>query len=444
MFILSDLFSPLYALFPASRHGKERAALWVYTLMSIIIHFTSARTSNLLRALQTLFELDVGRRRFYTFMASPKLPWERLWETVWRIIPNPLTDGRLLIALDDFINPKTGRKIFACSHVFDHAAKLNQAKYPWAQNVVSIGLLKLIKDRWSCLPLAFRFYHMQKDIQAGKVKINGRSPAFQTKLEQAVEMLCRVASAFCATDLLVLTDSWFGNDALFKPMRQAIGQRFHLLSRLRVNITLYALPADPNAEKGRGRRKKYGHKQGTADSLAALFKDQARPYLVELYGKVRQVVAYDEVFMLKTLKCPVRVVWVYRKNQWVALFTTDLTLSVEQIITWYGARWKIESGYKELKQDIGSADSQTRNPHAVTNHLHFCMMAATLTWIFADQLENKPKRRHAVAGRRHFAFSDVRRSFTELAMSQNFDRVFPIPRKARQNSLLSALLRMVA
>jgi hypothetical protein len=117
------------------------------------------------------------------------------------MIPHPLTEGRGLIALDDFINPKTGKKIFACSHLFDHAAKLNQAKYPWAQNVVSIGLLQLIKDRWSCLPLAFLSYHMQKDIQAGKVQINGRSPAFRTKLEQAVEMLCRVASAWCATDL---------------------------------------------------------------------------------------------------------------------------------------------------------------------------------------------------------------------------------------------------
>ncbi len=444
MFILRHLFSPLYELFPASRHGKERAALFVYTLMSIIIHFTSARTSNLLRALQTLFEFDVGHRRFYTFMDSPKLPWQRLWECVWRMIPNPLTEGRLLIALDDFINPKTGKKIFACSHVFDHAAKLNQAKYPWAQNVVSIGLLKLIKDRWSCLPLAFLFYHMKKDLQAGKVNINGRSPAFKTKLEQAVEMLLRVASVFSTTDLLVVTDSWFGNDGLFKPMRQAIGTRFHLLSRLRVNITLYALPPETKGKKGRGRQKKYGHKLGSTASLAALFKDQARPYLVDLYGKVRQVMAYDQVFMLKTLKCPVRVVWVYRKNQWVALFTTDLTLSVEQIIAWYGARWKIESGYKELKQDIGSADSQNRNPHAVTNHLHFCMMAATLTWIYADHLEIKPKRRHAVLGRRHFAFSDVRRSFTELAMSENLDRVFPIPRKAQRNSFVTALLRMVA
>jgi len=46
---------------------------------------------------------------------------------------------------------------------------------------------------------------------------------------------------------------------------------------------------------------------------------------------------------------PVRVVWVFRKTQWIAMFTTDLELSETQIIEYYGARWKIESGFKELK-----------------------------------------------------------------------------------------------
>jgi len=34
----------------------------------------------------------------------------------------------------------------------------------------------------------------------------------------------------------------------------------------------------------------------------------------------------------------------------------------------YGARWKIEAGFREIKQEIGSAETQTRNPDAVTNH----------------------------------------------------------------------------
>nr|CBX27331.1 hypothetical protein N47_H21530 [uncultured Desulfobacterium sp.] len=72
-------------------------------------------SSNVLRSIQTLFGFHVNQRRFYTFMASNKLPWNKLWLTLWSMIPEPLTDGRLLIALDDFINAKTGKKIFGCA-----------------------------------------------------------------------------------------------------------------------------------------------------------------------------------------------------------------------------------------------------------------------------------------------------------------------------------------
>jgi hypothetical protein len=100
--------------------------------------------------MNAFFGIDINKRRFYIFMASHKLPWDKLWAKLWNTIPDPLTDGRLLVALDDSINTKTGQKIFGCSHVFDHAAKANQTKYPWAQNLVLVGLLTLIKGRWAC------------------------------------------------------------------------------------------------------------------------------------------------------------------------------------------------------------------------------------------------------------------------------------------------------
>jgi len=101
------------------------------TLLAVVVPFTSSLTSNLLRALQTLFGLDPGRRRFDAFMASPTLPWERLWTVLWRLIPDPSVDGRLLVALDDSLNNKTGRTIFGCGFFHDHTAKLNQPAYPW-------------------------------------------------------------------------------------------------------------------------------------------------------------------------------------------------------------------------------------------------------------------------------------------------------------------------
>ena len=49
----------------------------------------------------------------------------------------------------------------------------------------------------------------------------------------------------------------------------------------------------------------------------------------------------------------------------------DLELSVTLIIEHYGTRWKIESEFKELKQDVGIRTSQCRNAQAATNLLQF-------------------------------------------------------------------------
>ena len=443
MFILRDILEPLQNEFSSTPLGRQRSRWFAYALLSFIVPFTSSISSNILRCMNSLFSINVNQRRFYTFMASNKLPWVKLWSKLWSAIPNPLTDGRLLVALDDFINPKTGRKIFGCAHIFDHAAKANQTKYPWAQNVVCIGLLKRIKGRWACLPLAHRFYLPKKIIKAKSESTKSKPDLFQTKLEQSAEMLIQLAHHFAGVPITVVCDSWFGNNGLFKPVRKYLGDSFHLLSRLRCNTVLYAV-SPKRTSKQRGRPRKYGDRIGTCAEMAASVKAQASNHRVFLYGHYRDVMAASKVVMLKTLKCPVRVVWVYRNTQWVALFSTDLDLTTEQIIEYYGARWKIESGFKEIKQDIGSNKSQTRNAHAVANHLNFSMMAATVTWIYGARLENVPERRHKVRGRNSFAFSDLRHIIAKVALSDNFDTVCRNHPKSLKKSFIDTLLRMVA
>ena len=118
MFILRNILTPLQNEFFSTPLGRQRSRWFIYALIAFIVPFTSSISSNILRCMNTLFGLSVNRRQFYTFMASNKLPWIKLWQGLWSTIPNPLTDGRLLIALDDFINPKTGRRIFGCAHIF--------------------------------------------------------------------------------------------------------------------------------------------------------------------------------------------------------------------------------------------------------------------------------------------------------------------------------------
>ena len=263
----------------------------------------------------------------------------------------------------------------------------------------------MVKSRWVCLPLDFRFYMMQKDIEAKSINAirTGKLLSFESKMKQAATMLKEVHRCF-QLPVLIVADSWFGNDGLWSRLARGTDGCFHLLTRMRTNITLYdfAPVFVVDAKRKDGRPRKYGDRLGNVNDCTIRWKEKAQSYTVSLYGKKREVRAYSQVVMLKTMKCPVRIIWVYRQTRYVALMTTDLTLSIKQIIEYYGARWKIESGFKEIKQEIGSSKSQARNADAVINHLNFCMMATTLTWMYADRLQTAPDRRYKIRGRSSF------------------------------------------
>jgi hypothetical protein len=222
--MLQRLGAQIQDVFPANGRAQERARWFLLALQGILMPITASRTSNLLHTIATVFGWDLAQSGFYTFMASPKLPWDRLWVLLWRSIPEPLTDGRLLLALDDSLNPKTGKKIFACEHSFDHAAKTNQNRYPWAQTLVMVGLLRVIHGRWACLPLAFAFYPRAVTAQRERRTVGGARPVFATKFAQAVDRIARVAAVFAEAPVLVITDSWFGNNGLWRPLRVALGR----------------------------------------------------------------------------------------------------------------------------------------------------------------------------------------------------------------------------
>ena len=107
-------------------------------------------------------------------------------------------------------------------------------------------------------------------------------------------------------------------------------------------------------------------------------------------------------------------------------------------------RWYIEAGFREIKQEIGSAHTQTRNPDAVTNHLHFCMAATTLTWIYAAHLHQAPARRYRSENTTEYAFADVRRSLAKQLAREGFGIDCQDPEKSHRKPLISAVMRLVA
>ena len=320
----------------------------------------------------------LGAAKYSTFMASVTLPWAPVWAVRWRAIPAPLTAGRWLVALDDAIKAKTGTQVFACQRRCDPAAKTHHSRLPWAPTLVTVGLLKVLHGRGCGLPLAFAGYLRRATLARRGGRLRGRALTFETTFTQAVRLIQTRAAVWPRAPILVVTDSGFGNNGLLKPLRPARGCRAHLLARRRVNAVL---PDRPVAVPGRaGQPRKYGDRLGRVKAMALTQRTTVQTYSLNLYGRVRDVVAAEQGVMLKTRRGPGRVVWVFRRTQWRARVTTDLTLSVAQLIEIYGARWKIAAGFRAIQQEIGSAQTPTRIPAAVTNPLPCWLAATTLTW----------------------------------------------------------------
>ena len=99
--------------------------------------------------------------------------------------------------------------------------------------------------------------------------------------------------------ILVVTDSGFGNNGLLKPLRPARGCRAQLLARRRVNAVL---PDRPVAVPGRaGQPRKYGDRLGRVKAMALTQRTTVQTYSLNLYGRVRDVVAAEQVVMLLSL-----------------------------------------------------------------------------------------------------------------------------------------------
>jgi len=85
-----------------------------------------------------------------------------------------------------------------------------------------------------------------------------------------------------------------------------------------------------------------------------------------------------------------------------------------------------------------------RHPDAVTNHLNFCLAATAITWIYGAQLEQAPPRRYATTKRTEYAFADLWRRLAQDLGGEGFGIACTDPGKPTRNSLIAAVMKLVA
>src|SRR5918994_194151 len=281
---------------------------------------------------------------------------------VARFVP---ADGAVTVAVDDTLFHRYGKKVHAAKYQHDGSAKGRDGIgrgncFVIAGIVVAVPFLA----RHVCLPVRFRLHVPKTSI---------------SKTEQASAMVGLLAQVLPERTIHVV------GDALYRgPAWRSLPVRVTFTTRLAANAVLYG-PEPPRTGK-RGHPAWKGERLGTAAELAATAT--WRRTKVTRYG-VTETVDLAVITCLwwgSLRRTPVRVVLVRDLDQTtpctLALATTDLVSTGEQIVARYASRWSIEQSIKDGKQLLGAGDAQNRLPAAVqrTTPLGLANLTILVLW----------------------------------------------------------------
>ena len=122
---MDTLHPLLVSLQEVFKRSHKKGKLFSAVILAIILPIVSAMSNHIHRKLEQVLYFSISKTRFYRFMSSKVFNWDIIWMKIFKLIPYSETNNRLILALDDSITPKSGKKIFGCESFFDHAAKHN-------------------------------------------------------------------------------------------------------------------------------------------------------------------------------------------------------------------------------------------------------------------------------------------------------------------------------
>jgi len=262
----------------------------------------------------------------------------------------------ILVAVDDTLLHRLGRKIHGCFWHHDATANSDKAAVAWGNNWVVIGIVVRLAflERSVCLPVMFRLWQPKRK-QFAKGKSDPERPG---KVQLAREMIELLATRLPDRQINVVGDAAYATEAW-----RGVNARVTVTSRLRSNAALYKRTPPPTGKKGRPR--KWGQR---LPSLAKLALDPATSWTehaVRRYGKTETLMLHtiDSLWAPLGPETPVRVILVQDTNKssgyQIALITTDLNATATEIVERYADRWPIEVAFEEGKEILRSLGSDT-------------------------------------------------------------------------------------
>lgn len=351
----------------------------------------------------------VGERHisvFHRFFGRAQWSLDAIGQVLFRLALTWLPDDAFLfLPLDDTLARKGGKCIALAS--IHHDPLLSTRKRPF----FSFGHCWVVLSIWVplpmfgtgfALPVLFRLYVGRKrggERDAPSQKMNRtrlrrarrafKKTEYRTKLELAREMVGLLASWTPGRRIYMVCDSAYAG----RTMLEGRPQNVHVISRLRMDAALYALP--PKRKPGvRGRARRRGKRLPTPKRTAQHTKKWQR-LQVNIYGRrVKMLVTERTALWYVALRAaPVKLVVVrdpkgYRQDE--AFFCTDTTVDVTFILEGFGRRWSLEVTFHDVKQFLGFEDPQNQTETAVRRTAPMaCIVYDLVVLWYAQQIASR-------------------------------------------------------
>ncbi len=283
-------------------------------------------------------DISFKKNTAYRFLNSSTFNWSRLLLLLDTLIIkgiNPLTSEdrvSVLIADDSLYDRSRSKKVELLSRVFDHTTR----KFVKGFKMLTIGW----SDGTTFLPIAFSLLssrHEKKVLCSTDSKVDKRSAGYKKRAEataNSTETLTKLLDSVKGLPAkYLLFDSWF---AFPKTIASVVKRKLDVICMLKISSKIHYLY------------------QGEWMSLKEIYK-RITP------AAKGDIIGYVTASIRESKKIPelieVKIVFVkdrHSKN-WLAVLSTNIDISNEEIIRIYGKRWNIEVFFKVVKSYLALA-----------------------------------------------------------------------------------------
>jgi len=327
--------------------------------------------------------------RFYVFLGCPLYQhrWQ-LWGAVIRFAAQFIPAGEVIrVSFDDTTKKKAGTHIEGLARYRNGAGSARQEYRTLRGLNFVLGVMHVPLQRWPghslSIPVGLELY--LKELQAHQLNVPYRS-----RSQLARDILDFMAAQLPGRPIQSLADGGYATKDYVRRLPEAV----HIVGRFPISAKLYEVPP-PHPPKRRGAPRKKGDLIGSPKTLAQTVQGWA-PHPSEAGAEIQ---AWDGLWHAVLPGRLVRVVVLRRQGKATskqpgqrkpppaleAFFTTDLSLSADEIVRAYGHRWAVEIAIRDSNAFAGLGQDQCRKRQRIlgANTLRLVLAAARTLWFMA-------------------------------------------------------------